>query len=98
MVTRVGGARRKTRGKMRKPEGTHGKISLRRYFQEFTSGNKVALIIDPAVQEGVFFRRFHGKVGMVDRKTGTCYVVKIRDGSKTKEIIAHPVHLRAIKE
>ena len=95
MVTRIGGARRKTRGIMRKQHGTKGKISLRRYLQEFSAGDKVALTIEPAVAQGVFHRRFYGKIGVVDRKQGNCYVVKVRDGKAMKEVIAHPSHLKA---
>ncbi|MBR9702457.1 hypothetical protein GOV10_00330, partial [Candidatus Woesearchaeota archaeon] len=48
MVTRVGGARRKTRSLMRKNVRKKGKISLRRYLQELEPGQKVALAMEPA--------------------------------------------------
>ncbi|MBW3021882.1 hypothetical protein KY328_03110 [Candidatus Woesearchaeota archaeon] len=35
MVKRIGGARRKTRSKMKKPVRRKGKISITKYFQEF---------------------------------------------------------------
>lgn len=96
MVTRIGGARRKTRGIYRKSRSLKGKISIRRYLQELTEGTKVALVLEPGVHEGVFFRRFHGKIGVVDRKKGACYVVKIKDGNKAKEVISHPAHLKVV--
>lgn len=96
MVSRIGGARRKTRGLMKKAHGTSGKISLRRYLQEFIAGDKVALVMDPAVQAGMFHRRHFGKIGVVARKQGACYVVNTRDGGKQKEVIAHPVHLKKV--
>ena len=96
MVTRIGGSRRKTRNLMKKAGSAKGKISIRDYLQEFEPGTKVALSLEPAVHEGVFNKRFQGKVGVVDRKKGACYVVKLKDGSKAKEVIAHPVHLKAV--
>lgn len=96
MVTRIGGARRKTRGIMAKGSRSKGKISLRRYLQELSPGQKVALSIEPAVAEGVYHRRFYGKIGVVDRKQGDCYVVKVRDGDARKEVISHPSHLKLV--
>ncbi len=96
MVTRIGGARRKTRGIMAKGSRSKGKISLRRYLQVLTPGQKVALTIEPAVAEGVYHRRFYGKIGVVDGKQGNCYVVKIKDGNASKKVIAHPSHLKLV--
>lgn len=96
MVTRIGGARRKTRQKFKKVAGQKGKISLRRYLQTFSSGDRVALVAEPAVQQGLYFRRFHGKNAVVSRKLGSCYEVKISDLGKEKRVIVHPVHLRRL--
>lgn len=96
MVTRIGGARRKTRGLMKKQHRSRGKLSLRNYLQEFSAGDKVALVMEPAVQKGTYHRRHYGKVGEVLRTQGSCYVIGIRDGGKVKEVIAHPVHLRKV--
>ena len=96
MVTRNGGARRKTRAKFSKNYKTHGKISQRRYLQVLAAGDKVALYAEPAVNEGIYFRRFHGKIGVVSKKLGSCYEVVINDKHKEKHLIVHPVHLRRI--
>lgn len=96
MVTRVGGARRKTRQKFSKNYKTRGKISLRRYLQVLSAGDKVALNAEPAVAEGMYFRRFHGKIGTVAKKLGSCYEVVIRDQNKEKHLIVHPVHLKKL--
>ncbi len=95
MVTRIGGARRKTRKIFSKPKRLRGKVSLRRYFQEFKPGDKVVLKAEPSIQKGLYFRRFHGKTGTVKRKSGTCYAVEIVDLEKKKTVIVHPVHLKA---
>ena len=94
MVTRIGGKRRKTRHKFAKPIRTKGKISLKNYFQTFNAGDRVYLKAEPAVHEGFYDSRFHGKSGLIDSIQGTCYRVIVKDGSKAKTIIVHPVHLK----
>jgi len=96
MVTRIGGQRRKTRSLMKKAKRQRGKVSLRRYLQEFEQGVRVALKAEPSVSKGTYFRRFHGEVGVVSKRLGTCYEVLIKDGGKVKQIIVHPVHLRRV--
>lgn len=93
MVDRVGGFRRNTRKKMRKNVRARGKISLKNYLQTFSVGDKVLLGAEPAYQKGMYFPRFYGKVGIVSKKVGTCYEVKIKDFTKEKTVVVHPVHL-----
>ncbi|MGM5480514.1 MAG: 50S ribosomal protein L21e [Nanobdellota archaeon] len=93
MVDRIGGFRRKTRQKFRKNIRERGKLSQRKFFQTFEGGDKVLLHADPAYQRGMYFPRFHGKVGIIGDKVGACYEVKIKDFSKEKTVIVHPVHL-----
>jgi large subunit ribosomal protein L21e len=95
MVTRIGGMRRKTRNKLSKHARKKGKISIRNSLQQFSQGDKVLLAAEPAVQDGMYFPRFHGKIGTVLGEQGHCYKVQIMDGNSKKVVIAHPVHLRA---
>lgn len=94
MAQRIGGNRRKSRSKMKKNIRTKGKVSIRKYFQKFKEGDKVQLKAEPAVQKGLYFLRFHGKIGNVKGKQGKCYQVEIKDGKKSKTIIVHPTHLQ----
>jgi len=94
MVKRIGGNRRKSRAKLRKPVDKRGKISIRRFFQELTDGERVQLLAEPAVQTGLYHLDFHGKSGIVSGKQGECYKVTIKDGKKEKVLIVHPVHLK----
>ena len=94
MVQRVGGFRRKTRNKLSKGFRRKGKISFTNYFQELKEGERVILLAEPSIQKGMYFPRFHGKTGTILRKKGLCYEVNVRDGSKQKTLIIHPVHLR----
>jgi large subunit ribosomal protein L21e len=95
MVRRIGGLRRKTRHKLKKSTGTHGKISIRAFFKRFKQGQRVLLKAEPAYQKGMYFPRFHGKSGIVEAKKGNCYSIRIKDGKKEKLVVVHPIHLRA---
>lgn len=90
----TGGFRRKTRKKLRKSIREKGKISIRRYLQEFNIGDKVVLKAEPAVQKGMYFPAFHGKIGIVNSQRGRCYEIIILDGKKQKKLSVHPVHLK----
>ncbi|MBI2105638.1 50S ribosomal protein L21e [Candidatus Woesearchaeota archaeon] len=94
MAQRIGRSRRKTRDKLKKHYKQKGKISIRNYLQEFKAEERVILKAEPAVQTGMYFPRFHGKVGIVKGKQGDCYKVKIKDFKKPKILLIHPVHLK----
>lgn len=96
MVTRIGGSRRKTRRRLAKDKCQSGKISINKYFQEFKEGDNVCLKAEPAIQKALYFRRFHGRIGKVTKKRGTCYEIKFNDQGKFKTIITHPIHLKKI--
>ncbi len=96
MTKRLGGFRRKTRSKLRKNYRQKSKISISNYLQKFKIGDKVLLKAEPAVQNGMYFPRFHSKVGMVKGKQGSSYKVLIKDGKKDKFLIVHPIHLKGL--
>jgi large subunit ribosomal protein L21e len=83
---------------MKKPLRNKGKISISKYFQILKENDRVLLKAEPAVQNGIYFRRFHGKTGLIKGKQGECYKILIKDGNKNKEVIVHPVHLRKLGE
>ena len=94
MVTRIGTKQRKTRHKFTQHYRKKGKIPLSQYFQQLNEGEKVNLKVNPTVQKGRFFPRFHGKTGTIIGKRGFCYQVKIKDGNKEKTLYVHPIHLK----
>lgn len=51
MVKRIGGIRRKTRYKLRKEKRAKGKISITKYLQSFSAGDRVYLSTQSAVQK-----------------------------------------------
>jgi ribosomal protein L21E len=73
-----------------------GKLKLSNYFQEFSEGDKVTVIRELAVHPK-FPKQIQGRSGLVQKKRGNSYIVKIKDLNKEKEYIIHPVHLRKIK-
>ncbi|HLC65605.1 MAG TPA: 50S ribosomal protein L21e [Candidatus Nanoarchaeia archaeon] len=93
-MQRIGSFRRKSRHKLQKDARRKGKISLTRYFQAFNDGDKVFLLAEPAVHEGMYFPRFHGRSGIITGKRGKCYHVRISDMDKEKVLIVHPAHLK----
>jgi large subunit ribosomal protein L21e len=96
MVTRTGGSRRKSRYKFKKHYRRRGKISLSKFFQEFSNGDKVALVAEPAYQKAIYHARFHGNIGTISGNQGRVYKVEILDGRKQKQLLIHPVHLKKV--
>ena len=94
MVTKIGTSRRKTRSKLSKKTRAQGKISISSYFKSFKQGDKVTLKSEPAIQKGMYFPRFYGKIGTIAGKQGNCYRVQIKDKKKQKTLIVHSVHLK----
>lgn len=93
MAMRMGGARRKTSHMFSNPLNLKGKISIRRYLQNLEVGERVVLKTQPAIQKGMYFRRFHGKSGIVKGTQGECYLVEIDNFETKKLILVHPAHL-----
>lgn len=93
-MRRKGGSRRKTRGKLKKHVRDKGKLSVGKYFQKFEAGERVALVPEPSIQKGLYFRRYIGKTGIVIGKEGVNYRVLIKDNNKEKVIVTPPIHLK----
>jgi len=93
-MQRTGGFRRKTRSKLRKNVRDKGKISIRKYLQKFDEGERVNLVAESGIQRGMYHPKFHGKSGVVERKQGSNYFIKIKDGNKYKSLLVHPIHLK----
>ena len=96
MVQRIGGNRRKSRYKMKKPMASRAKISIRSYMQSFKDGDRIQLLAEPAIRKGMYHLNFHGKHGIIAGKQGKSYKVKIMDGKLTKIVIVHPVHMKKV--
>ena len=92
MVVKSHGPRRRTREKFRRSVRT----SINEFLKEFEIGDKVVIDINSSSEGGMPFRRFQGLCGEVVDKRGRAYVLEIKDGDKTKKVIANPEHLKKV--
>lgn len=72
-----------------------GKVRLSGYFKKIGDGVKVAVVADAGVR-AAFPKRIKGMSGKVLGSRGKFKLVQIKDGSKMKTFIIHPVHLRIL--
>lgn len=79
----------------RKQVREKGKIKFSRYFQNLKIGDKVAVVRELSLKAG-FPKTIQGRIGEIEEKKGSCYIVKIKIG-KGKRFIIHPIHLKKIK-
>jgi large subunit ribosomal protein L21e len=91
MVKGSKGYRRSTRRKL-KAKLRH-KFKVTPYLQEFRPGDTVAIKINPSSAKGMPFPKFKGKVGKIKERRGDSYIVEIKTGKKSKEIISRPEHI-----
>lgn len=95
MVKPSKGFRHRTRKVLRKNIREKGAIPpLSLLMIEYKPGDKVYIVPNPAIHEGMPHRRYIGKVGTVIGRRGRAYIVEVYLGNKRKEIIIVPEHLR----
>ncbi len=82
-----------TRYKLKKGVRAKGKLSLSKMLQQFGVGDSVHIVIDPSVQKGMPYPRFHGKTGTVVEKRGRSYLVEVSENNAKKTVICAPAHL-----
>lgn len=80
----------------RKPVRTRGKISLSKYFQNLKRGDSVAVIKEISLHPA-FPKRLQGRTGVVEKRIGKSYLIKIKDQNKEKQFIIQAIHLKKIK-
>jgi large subunit ribosomal protein L21e len=96
MVKASKGIRRRTRQLRKKPR-ERGLSPITKSLQLFNHGEKASIIIDPGIHKGQPHPRFHGLTGTIVKPQGSAYLLEIKDGNKTKTVIASPEHLRKCK-
>lgn len=87
------GTRTKTRQVLQKKPRARGLSPITKGFQIFEQGDKVNIVIDPSVHKGMPFSRFHGLTGVIIGPRGAAYEVSVKDGNKTKMVVARTEHL-----
>lgn len=92
MVKTSKGFRRATRKKLKRDFKQKFKVTP--YLREFNKDDRVVIKIDSTSQKGMPFPKLKGKTGKIKGKRGGAYLVEVKSGNKTKEIISRPEHLR----
>ncbi|MEM2910511.1 MAG: 50S ribosomal protein L21e [Nitrososphaerota archaeon] len=88
------GYRVKTRQLLKKKYGSRSGPRPDIYLKEYKPGDKVLIVVDPAVQKGMPHKRFYGKVGTVISKRGNAYEVSVMLGNKLKKLLLLSDHIR----
>ncbi len=82
----------KSRHKLKKPRRKEG---ITKYLRSFEKGEKVVVKID-SISQNYPHPRYHGLIGDIKEKRGRAYIVDVRTGKKSKQIITTPEHLKKI--
>ncbi len=81
----------------RKSVRTRGKLPLSRKFQELKKGQAVAIVFERATSHNVP-KRMQGRTGIIEKRIGKAYSILVKDGSKNKNFIIDPIHLKKINQ
>lgn len=99
MVKASRGLRHRTRKLFRKSVRERGAIPrLSLVMREYNIGDKVHIVLNPAVHEALPHRRYVGKTGTIVGRRGRAYLVEVLVGGKKKVVITVPEHLRPAQE
>ena len=93
-MARSHGFRRGHRKILTKKPRERGMQPLGRLLHVYKLGDKTVLKIDPSVHKGMPHARYQGKVGTIQEKRGSAYIIQIEEGHKTRSLIVRPEHLR----
>jgi len=81
----------------RKPVRTRGKLQFSRFFQNLKKGDFVSIIKEKSLKAN-FPKRLQGKTGIVEKKQGKVFVIKLKDINKFKQYLIEPIHLKKVKQ
>jgi large subunit ribosomal protein L21e len=98
-MKRSKGYRNRNRSILRRKPRDRGKIALGSLLINYQPGQRVRILINPAVQKGMPHRRYHGRVGAIAEKRGRAYVIEVAAGGKEpRHIIARPEHIQLVEQ
>ncbi len=98
-MKRSKGYRNRNRTLLRRKPRDRGKIALGSLLINYQQGQRVMILINPAVQKGMPHRRYHGRVGSIAEKRGRAYVIEVAAGGRLpRQIIARPEHIKPVEE
>lgn len=88
MIRSKGALSKRTKKLIRRKRSTISEL-----IKSFSIGQKVLLSPTP-YRMGLPNPKYANRHGEIVEKRGDSYVVRIRDGKKKKDIVAHPIHLK----
>ena len=94
MAKRSKGIRNRTRKIMRKNPRERGMTPITHAFIKYEVGEKASVVIDPSVHGGQPHMRFQGLTGTIVGMQGKAYILQVKVGKGTKDIIIGPEHLK----
>jgi len=94
MVKKSHGFRARTRSLMSKRVRTRGLAPVNTVLVDYEVGDRVNIVIDPAIHKGMPHRRYHGLTGVVTGKRGRGIEVDVKLRKAMKSLIIRPEHLR----
>jgi len=86
------GLRAKTRDKFKRK----GKITVNQLLQELKSGQTVNIKINSSFHSGIPHHRYHGATAKVIGRKGNAFVVGLRVGKTSRQLVVSPAHLHAV--
>jgi len=93
-MTRSHGYRRRTRSLFTKDSTSEQGLSY--VLREYNVNDKVIIKINPSIVKGMPHRRFHGKVGVVEKVMRRSLLIDVKVGDKTKKVIARLEHVKPL--
>jgi large subunit ribosomal protein L21e len=66
---------------------------LGRLLHLYKLGDKTVIKIDPSVHKGMPHARYQGKVGIIQEKRGSAYIIHLNENHKKRILIVRPEHL-----
>ncbi|MCK5625354.1 50S ribosomal protein L21e [Candidatus Bathyarchaeota archaeon] len=92
-MARSHGYRRGHRRILTKKPRERGMQPLGRLMHVYNFGDKAVLKIDPSIHKGMPHARYQGKVGVIQEKRGSAYIIHLEEGHKLRTLIVRPEHL-----
>ena len=93
-MPRSRGYRRRTRSLLTKDSTSEQGLSY--VMGEYNVNDKVIIKINPSIVKGMPHRRYHGKIGIVEKVMRRSLLIDVKVGDKTKKIIARLEHVKPL--
>ena len=93
-MPRSRGYRKKTRSLLTKDSTSEQGLSY--VMREYNVNDKVIIKIKPSIVKGMPHRRYHGKIGIVEKVMRRSLLIDVKVGDKTKKVIARLEHVKPL--